>query len=752
MQESHTALRAGQSVVVRDERWTVLDVAPSNEVALVSLRGIEDANRDEVQAVITNADVIQQLPQPSTLRQRSRRAVLAAAAAVVAEAAEWDECWTATHARIDLRDWQLEPARAAVRGAMRILLADEVGLGKTIQAALILTELRARGLAERALVLTPASIREQWAGEFSERFGLRPVVFDQARLAMAVAGLPPGLNPWATEPLIISSIDLVKRPEVRAALESVPFDVLIVDEAHHLTPGTDRSAVVAELAQRTPWIVLATATPHNGDDDACQFLQGLGDVGTEVLTTFCRSRRVVAKTLSRRSRLLFVQPTAAERTLLDATRDYARALASERTAPGRHLIASVVSRRAASSAQAVHNTFIRRIALLAQTSVPAPQTRLPWEEDDSDEVSDGVLGGVGLGDVVGEIDWLRRLADLALAARSQPSKVSIIRRLLRRTREPLIVFSEYRDVVSVVTTALADLCTVAPLHGGLSIRERRETVRAFIDGRTRVLVATDAAGEGLNLQAGCRLVVNMELPWTPRTLEQRIGRVDRLGQQRRVHAIHLAHRGSYEGTVIVRLERRRGRMGIRRETDVDPSPAGHARSVRMPSGARAASPRAVYATRSRMRRSRMWVVYLVTLVDAAGRLVERGVVARHIEITESGHRLSRQLVRQVIADRAVRATLASQIAGMASTAFIKTTAAAAAMNRRLEAQLSHLDQLSEPRLWQASLFDRRTEQRAHARRCSIDSLRQHLCHRVGRVQALGSVTPMEPQLIAAWLE
>ena len=148
-------------------------------------------------------------------------------------------------------------------GSMRILLADEVGLGKTIQAALIITELRARGLAERTLVLTPASIREQWAGELRDRFGLRPAVFDQPRLAIAGATLPPGVNPWITERLIISSIDLVKRPEVRAALESVRSMCSSLMK-RTTSPGTDRAAVVAELARHAPWVVLATATPHDG--------------------------------------------------------------------------------------------------------------------------------------------------------------------------------------------------------------------------------------------------------------------------------------------------------------------------------------------------------------------------------------------------------------------------------------------------------------------------------------------------------
>src|SRR5690606_20945675 len=132
-----------------------------------------------------------------------------------------------------------------------------------------------------------------------------------------------------------------------------------------------------------------------------------------------------------------------------------------RTDPGRHLIASVISRRAASSADAVYGSFVRRLALLERKIQPERQTVLPWEDDEQDAVSDAVLGSPGLHDLAHEVEWLRRLAHLALAARPDPSKVSVVRRLLRRTREPLLVFSEYRDVAQLVAAALADSTSVA---------------------------------------------------------------------------------------------------------------------------------------------------------------------------------------------------------------------------------------------------------------------------------------------------
>ena len=211
------------------------------EASLVTLRGVSAGNLGETLRVLAPFDTVRAGRTRAPLRRGTRRDAFMAAAAAIADAPRWSDTWTAASARIDLRPWQLEPALAAIRGTTRLLLADVVGLGKTIQALLIVNELVARGLARRVLVLTPASLREQWADEASQRFGLTATIFDHATLASAAGVLPIGINPWSTATLIVSSIDLVKRGDVRSSLDAVPFDVLIVDEAHHLTPATDRA-------------------------------------------------------------------------------------------------------------------------------------------------------------------------------------------------------------------------------------------------------------------------------------------------------------------------------------------------------------------------------------------------------------------------------------------------------------------------------------------------------------------------------
>jgi hypothetical protein len=249
----------------------------------------------------------------------------------------------------------------------------------------------------------------------------------------------------------------------------------------------------------------------------------------------------------------------------------------------------------------------------------------------------------------------------------------------------------------------------------------------------------------------------VELPWTPRRLEQRIGRVDRLGQRRRVHALHLAHRGSYEGTVIARLERRRARA-LQMDASTCVVDAGAAAATaRLWSivGRRDAAgrPGAVYASRSRARASRVHLLYSVTLIDAAGRFVQRTVVAMQIECASwPGRRLSRAILRQFCVHEGVWRTLEQQNPRLVSAARDTTATAAAAMDRRLSALVSHLERLGQTGMWQASLFDRRAEQQARARRSSIAGLQEHLRHRLRAVRSLGHVSASEPQLIAAWLE
>src|SRR5262249_28760734 len=161
---------------------------------------------------------------------------------------------------------------------------------------------------------------------------------------------------------------------------------------------------------------------------------------------------------------------------------------------------------------------------------------------------------LGLADVDHERRLLTELAAHARTAARHETKLAILRRLLKRAGESAVVFTEYRDTLLHISHVLDLPCVV--LHGGLTARERAAALAVFASEPRTVLLATDAAGEGLNLHQGCRLVVNVELPWNPMRLEQRIGRVDRIGQRRTVHAFHLIATGTGESRVADRLRAR----------------------------------------------------------------------------------------------------------------------------------------------------------------------------------------------------
>jgi hypothetical protein len=165
---------------------------------------------------------------------------------------------------------------------------------------------------------------------------------------------------------------------------------------------------------------------------------------------------------------------------------------------------------------------------------------------------------LGLHDAAHERNLLGALAEAAARAAQHETKTAALVRLLRRVNEPAIVFTEYRDTLLHVEASVGRPAVV--LHGGLTRDERRAAIQQFTDGDINLLLATDAAGEGLNLQRSCRLVINLELPWNPMRLEQRIGRVDRIGQKRRVHVVHLIAQDSAESRLLSRLQSRIARM------------------------------------------------------------------------------------------------------------------------------------------------------------------------------------------------
>jgi superfamily II DNA or RNA helicase len=533
-----------------------LDLEPAEEV------GGRTAPHDARVVLLTPFDRPAKLTAARTVRVVARRAWVAALRHAILSQREPGSLVAPAQALINLLPHQLEPALAAMRhGIGRLLLADAVGLGKTIEAGLVLAELRARGSLERALVLTPPGLRDQWSAELRGRFAIDAVVADAGWLGSARASLPGSVNPWSVPGVFVASIDFVKRPEVRRGLQEVAWDAFVLDEAHLAAGDSERRAAAHALASRSRLVLLLTATPHSGDQRPFEALCRIGALSADdPIAVFRRSRADAGLTRTRRVHLHRVRGTPAEAAVRRALLDYVRQVwVRQAGQDGRHarLAMVVLVKRSLSGMAPLRQSLTARLSRLGHPDGPsAAQLLLPWEDetDAADEAPSDVLAAAGLEDGAEERDLLTFLVELARAAEPHDSKLRALRRLIRRIREPVIVFTEYRDTLASLETAVGE--DVAVLHGALDRFERSEVLQRFTRGDVRVLLATDAAGEGLNLQQRCRLVVNLELPWNPMRLEQRIGRVDRIGQSRTVHAVNLVADGTAESQLLARLVHR----------------------------------------------------------------------------------------------------------------------------------------------------------------------------------------------------
>jgi superfamily II DNA or RNA helicase len=798
----HSApIRPGETVRIRGERWTVTSTG-----AIVRVRGCDPGNRRVTTAFLTTAERIERLPPPTVrvVRQNHWRRVVRG---VLAAAADPDCLLTASGGRLDVLAYQLEPALAVIRGTgVRLLIADEVGLGKTVQAGLIIAETLARTPGAHILVVAPAGLREQWQDELERRFGIASALLSSRTLADSAAAAGFSGNPWLTAGVGVASIDFVKRPEVIRSLEPIVWDLVVFDEAHGLAGRSDRGDAARAIAERARILVMLTATPHAGDDKAFARLTGIGDVDARFpLVVFRRTRADAGLAHRRRTTWLRVRPTAAEHLVHATLLHYATAVWSDRGTidPAARLAMIVLARRACSSVRSLAQSIERRIALLdaRPASEEPPQLMLPLSSGapDDDAPDDRVLGVAGLSDAAHERQLLAALLDLALSAVASQSKPATLIRLLRRARQPAIVFTEYRDTLEHLAGRLAGFRPVL-LHGGLAPSERRASVAAFTRGAAQLLLATDAASEGLNLHDRCRLVVNLELPWTPLRLEQRIGRVERIGQARPVHAVHLIAAGTSEETTVETLTQRMqraeqvvrtlrprgigeqeiaaslfGRPRAAREQapslDAGPSPVLHVpdlreagrveadrvRRSRALAGARPWPPLLRPVVTGRARGSLPFgacCVYRFVLSDSNQDYVADWVTAFAVDRCASGRDVRATLLavedlcRPYVGARAaeVRAEFAARLKHRIDAAMARETAILETITGRRSRLAATL---LPSRLLQPGLFDRRSERLADAQHAVVRQASDRCRERLIALRHLAEPAASEPALLFA---
>ncbi len=568
-------VRPGDLVWVRRARWRIVRVLAYDDCHVFTLCGLTAPLLGIERRFIVPFDRIESIAGSARARVVRPAMWRRACRALIATNGPPGSLGVARSARIDLLPHQLEPALAIRRGlGTRVLLADEVGLGKTIQAGLIAFELLSRGGIERVLVLTPPGLRDQWVQELRDRFSIEAIGMDGHTLRQLATGLPVGVNPWHTLTAAVTSIDYIKRQEVLPAAASSLWDLVVLDEAHACAGDSDRRQAANTLASRAPYVLLLSATPHSGDREAFEALCAMGAVGptsdwsrpddcpaSQPLLVFRRTAADAGLATARRIHIVGVRPSADEARMHALLAEYQRAIRDDETVRNGEawLALSVLHKRALSSAWSLARSVERRLAALSvEDAAIAAQMALPFEDPQgelirADEAPTWPVD-LRLSDPARERRLLSSLHQCARAASANETKIVALARLLRRARQPAVVFTEYRDTLEHVRRLLPGHALV--LHGGLTRLERAAVLASFARDRNGLLLATDAAAEGLNLHHHCRLVINLELPWNPMRLEQRIGRVDRIGQRRAVHAFHLVAVRTGETRLLERLRAR----------------------------------------------------------------------------------------------------------------------------------------------------------------------------------------------------
>jgi superfamily II DNA or RNA helicase len=547
----------GSSVTARGARWRVDAGVPHADCCELHLSGLRDGARRVLLWPFDRPAAVDVARFPRVVRvRRWIRALQRSVAQTIDPATPRARAATA-----EVLPYQLAPAIAVARGASRVLLADEAGLGKTVQAGWIVADRLEREPNARIIVAVPAGLRRQWTEELARLFEIHVIGVDARWLRERVADVPADASPWAAPGVYLGSMDFLKRPDVADALRTHVWDLIVIDEAHTATAPTERHMALGAIAARARCVVGISATPFSGDPAAFSSLAALGCVAGEMPPLmFRRSREDAGDGRSRRHRFASVRISRPEfrfqRLLERYSSDVWREAPTE--GDGAKLAVTILRKRALSSPASAARSLARRLELLRGAAAPARQLSLFDDEDPmDDEMPDAALGAPGLADGARERRALSTLIDAANHAVPHDSKHRYVRRFLRRLRgESAIVFTEYRDTLMQLAGTLPP---ALHLHGGLTPAARAEVQRRF-NAEGGLLLATDAAAEGLNLQHRCRVVVNYELPWNPARLEQRIGRVDRIGQRRRVHAITLVARDTAEDLVIANLARRLERI------------------------------------------------------------------------------------------------------------------------------------------------------------------------------------------------
>ena len=514
----------------------------------------------------------------------------------------------------------------------RFMLADEVGMGKTIEAGLVLKEKKLRGEVKRILLVVPKSAMLQWQSEMKEHFAENFFIYDSdliTSMAKTFASFDAEeeLNFWRQHNQIIVSIDALKPIESRQGwnqervdaynkyrLEMVvnaDFDMVIIDEAHRMggsSTSVSRFKMAEVLCNAVPNLLLLTATPHRGKSDHFRRLLQLMDADAfsgegmpcieDIQPYVMRSEKRFAvdydgkklfneRTTVRLDVLLDPVRHAAQIALYDHITDYVRicfgrAKSAKRNATG--LVMVMLQKLASSSTDAILSALRTRLYRLENGEDEdnldgyGLDGSLDYEDDELD-VSDYSVEHTSSG-LKTEIEMLQKLveeAELCKATETDAKATALMEKIysLRSSgieaNNKVLVFTEFRQTQDILIRVLNEQgLKCEKVNGSMSMEERHRALVNFRD-EADVLVATDAAGESLNVQF-CHIVFNYDLPWNPMALEQRIGRVDRIGQKYEVKAFNMLTNNSVDyriyNIIVEKLDIIMEELGIDKTSDV----------------------------------------------------------------------------------------------------------------------------------------------------------------------------------------
>ncbi|WP_284035624.1 helicase-related protein [Neobacillus sp. 114] len=486
---------------------------------------------------------------------------------------------------------------------VRFLLADDPGAGKTIMAGMLIRELRARRSAERILILVPPLVLKQWQQELQDKFSEPFTIITRSSLNDSI-----GKNPFVENDRIITSLYWASRDDVKSLLLEADFDLVIVDEAHKMaayTTGgkkkkTKRTKIYQlgeSLLRQSEHCLLLTATPHKGDVENFRHLMRLVDedifssIGIKE-TLRDKSNPFIIRRLKENLKQFNGAPLFPKRTtktitydlsdqeleLYEAVTTYVRDHFNRAINRGHNSTAfamMLLQRRLTSSVEAIHSSLQRRHArLVLLLEEVREMEKIQFAEDLTDDYEEAPLGeqelieekseesfdSIDPQELELEISELERLISYSGYIRTNYVERKYLeledtlfgQNGLLNNGEKILIFTESTDTLHYLEKKLsAHGLEISKIIGKFSMDERRKQVEKFRNDCC-IMLATDAGGESINLQF-CNQMINYDIPWNPNKLEQRMGRIHRIGQKNEVFVFNLVAGNTREGDVLITL-------------------------------------------------------------------------------------------------------------------------------------------------------------------------------------------------------